>query len=112
MREIIEEQGGDPNIKPDDIPIGDKSITIKSPADGYITFVDNIAISQIAKAAGAPSMKGAGIVLHGKIGYKVKEGDPLLTIYSESETKLSKAYSLVLTLKPITVEGMILHRVK
>ncbi len=112
MKEIIEAQGGDPTITPDKIILGDKKITINATADGYITHVDNKAIKQIAKAAGAPTVKEAGVYLHGKVGYKVKEGAPLLTIYSNSETKLSQAYSLALNLKPITIEGMILQRLK
>ncbi|MGQ4833146.1 MAG: AMP phosphorylase [Candidatus Asgardarchaeia archaeon] len=112
MREIIAAQGGDPNITPEKIVLGDKTITIKATADGYITHVDNKAIKRIAKTAGAPMVKEAGVYLHGKVGYKVKEGDPLLTIYSNSETKLSQAYSLALNLKPITIEGMILSRLR
>jgi len=108
MREIIEAQGGNPNIKPDDIPVGDKVITIEAPTDSYVTHVDNTAITLIARAAGAPEDKGAGVKIHVKAGSKVKAGDPLLTIYAESSVKLSQAYSLATKLKPITLEGMIL----
>jgi len=111
MREIIEAQGGNPNIKPEDIPIGDKSVTLYSPADGYVARVDNIAIKKIARVAGAPIDKGAGVKLHGKVGYKVKKGDPIITIYAESETKLSYAHTLAMQLKPITIEGMLLQRI-
>ena len=111
MKEIIEAQGGNPNIKPEDIPIGDKSVTIHSPADGYVARVDNTAIKKIARVAGAPIDKGAGIKLHGKVGYKVKKGDPILTIYAESESKLTYAHTLAMQLKPITIEGMLLQRI-
>lgn len=47
MREIIEAQGGDPRVKPEDIPIGTHRIKLLSPADGYVVSVDNNAIKNI-----------------------------------------------------------------
>jgi len=111
MREIIEAQGGDPNIKPEDIPIGEHRVRIEAPCDGYITDVSNESIKKIARAAGAPIDKGAGIILYGKRGYKVKRGDPILEICAEREAKLSEAYALAMKLQPVTVEGMLLHRI-
>jgi len=108
LREIIEAQGGNPNIKPDDIPIGDKTADIYAPIDGYVTGIDNSAITAIARAAGAPVDKGAGVKLYYKAGYKVKKGEPILTIYAESSTKLSNAYTLAQRLRPILIEGMLL----
>ncbi|AEC51101.1 thymidine phosphorylase [Pyrococcus sp. NA2] len=109
MREIIEEQGGDPNIKPEDIPIGDKTYTIQAPTSGYVTGIDNRAITAIAREAGAPEDKGAGVRLHVKVGEKVKEGDPLITIHAESESRLDKAIVLARRLEPIKIEGMVLQ---
>lgn len=111
MREIIEAQGGNPDIKLDDIPVGEHRATINAPCDGFVTNIDNAAIVDIARVAGAPKEKGAGVVLHWKRGSQVREGEPLLEIYAEREFKLSEAYSLALQLKPITIEGMLLHEV-
>jgi AMP phosphorylase len=111
MREIIEAQGGNPYVKPGDISIGDHRVKIMSPADGYVVSVDNEAIKSIARAAGAPIDKGAGIKLHAKRGYIVKKGDPLIEIYAESEGKLSEAQALTMKIEPITVEGMLLGKV-
>ncbi|AAL81731.1 AMP phosphorylase [Pyrococcus furiosus DSM 3638] len=109
MREIIEEQGGDPDIKPEDIPIGDKTYTIHAQTNGYVTAIDNRGITAIAREAGAPEDKGAGIRLHVKVGDKVKEGDPLFTIHAESESRLDKAIVLARRLEPIKIEGMVLQ---
>ncbi len=111
MREIIEAQGGDPNVRAEDIHIGDQRVKILSPADGYVVSVDNEAIKSIARAAGAPIDKGAGIKLHAKRGYIVKKGDPLVEIFAESAAKLSEAQALTMKLEPITVEGMLLGKV-
>lgn len=110
MKQIIEAQGGNPNITLDEIPIGSKSIVVEAPCDGFITDVSNTAITAIARAAGAPIEKGAGVVLHGKRGYKVRKGEPILEIYAERESKLNEAYRIALSLKPITIEGMLLYQ--
>jgi len=111
MKEIIEAQGGNPNIRSQDVSIGSHMVSLLAPCDGYVSEVDNHSISEVAKAAGAPSDIGAGVLLHGKRGYVVKKGEPVLDIYGEHESKVSDAYALAQRLKPITVEGMLLHRI-
>ncbi|RLG45463.1 MAG: AMP phosphorylase [Thermoproteota archaeon] len=111
MREIIEAQGGNPDVRPEDIPIGEYTAEIGAPCDGYVTDVDNKSIKEIALAAGAPAEKGAGVLLHAKVGYKVEKGDPIMTIYAERESKLTEAYNVAIRTKPITVEGMLLRRI-
>ncbi|NJF25405.1 AMP phosphorylase [Thermococcus sp. Bubb.Bath] len=111
MKEIIETQGGDPNIKPDDIPVGDKTYTFTATTSGYVTAIDNRAITGIAKAAGAPEDKGAGLELYVKVGEKVKEGDPLFTIHTESEARLDQAIVFARRTEPIRIEGMVLQRI-
>jgi len=111
MREIIEAQGGDPNIKPEDIPIGDKTYTFTAATSGYITGIHNKAITEIARQAGAPEDKGAGIKLYVKVGEKIKEGDPLFTIHAESEARLEQAIVTARRSDPIKIEGMVLQRI-
>lgn len=108
MREIIEAQGGNPNVKPDEIPLGEHIHVVYSPVDGFVTKVDNIAIREIARAAGAPKDKGAGVLLHAKRGYKVRKGDKLMEIYAERSTKLHDAVKILNKRIPIVVEGMLL----
>jgi len=95
FREIIEAQGGDPNVKPDDIPLGDKKILIRSEMKGPVLWINNSVLAEIAKLAGAPKDKGAGVRLYVKIGDRVKAGDPLFEIYSESEFKLDQALKVL-----------------
>ncbi|UCE95253.1 MAG: AMP phosphorylase [Candidatus Bathyarchaeota archaeon] len=110
LREIIEVQGGNPGIQSRDIDVGNHTAEIKAPCDGFVTNVSNNAITAIARAAGAPREKGAGIALRWKRGYKVKKGDVLYRIYAERASKLSDAYNMALEMKPVTVEGMLLHK--
>jgi len=107
--EIVELQGGDPKIKTSDIPVGDKTFDILAKNDGYITSVSNDDICKIAHLAGAPKDKGAGIYLHRKVGYYAKQGEPLFTIYAESEKKLDDAIKHSLKRQPISIEGMIIE---
>lgn len=106
---IVEAMGGNPRVKPEEIPLGRYKAEVKAPIDGYVTGVYNGALSRIAMAAGAPQDKGAGVRLYVKRGHKVKEGQTLLEIYSNSEALLDEALKLVDVLKPITIEGMLLE---
>lgn len=109
FRKIVEAMGGNPDIKPEDIPVGKYKAEIRAVADGYITGVHNKPLTQIAMAAGAPKDKGAGIRLYVKRGHKVKAGQPLMEIYSNSESRLTDALKVVNKTNPIAVEGMVLE---
>lgn len=111
MKEIIEAQGGDPKISSSDVPIGEYREKVYAERGGYITEFSNKSLVKIARAAGAPKDKGAGILLHVSKGERVKEGDILFEIFSESEYKLERAIRLANELKPVTIEGMLLQRI-
>jgi len=91
LREIIAAQGGDPDIEPEDIPVGDKTFAVHSEKDGHVLWVNNAALVETARLAGAPKDKGAGVCLHKKIGDHVEKHDALLTVYAESGVKLQRA---------------------
>ncbi|WP_456328269.1 AMP phosphorylase [Archaeoglobus sp.] len=110
FKQIVEAQGGDPNIKSDDIPIGDKTYDVVSPIDGAVAKVYNHRVVKVARAAGAPKDKGAGVLLFKKGGFHVKKGDVLFRIYAEKEWKLDKAIEVALKEPPVVVSGMILER--
>ena len=105
MREIIEVQGGDPKIMPQDIHVGPFKAKVASAKKGYIMWINNRDIAHIASEAGAPKEKGSGIMLNVKLGDKVKRNDPLFTIYAERESKLEDALKLTETLQPIGIAG-------
>ncbi len=111
FKEIIEAQGGDPKIKVQDIPIGKHKFEVRSLSRGYVAKVSNSAVKLIARAAGAPRHKEAGILLSQKVGAKVKQGDILFTVYSDNSEKLSHAQILANSLVPVKVEGMVLEKI-
>ncbi|MEM3575013.1 MAG: thymidine phosphorylase, partial [Candidatus Bathyarchaeia archaeon] len=115
LREIIGAQGGDPGVKPEDIRVGDQSFTIRSEGDGYVLWIDNASMAELARLAGCPRDKGAGILLHKKIGDKVGAGEPLFTIYAERGTKLQQALEALEDMRAIGVGErmeMLIHEVR
>ncbi len=111
MKEIIEVQGGNPNITSKDIKIGKYSKKIFSDDEGYVTHMSNRAVVRIARTAGAPKDQGAGILFHITKGEKVEKGAFLFEIYSNSEYKLKQSVNLTKQLKPVRLEGMLLERI-
>lgn len=108
MREIIELQGGDPMIKSYNVPLGHYSYDVVAEQSGKIFHIDNKTISKIARLAGAPLDKGAGIYLHCIRGDRIEKGDKLFTIYAESEAKLSFAIKALENLEPVEMRKMLL----
>ena len=88
FQEIIEAQGGNPHIELKDLQVGVFSQTIRAKKAGKIKKVSNKLVTRIAKMAGAPTDKGAGIYLHKNIKDKVLKNEPLFTIYAENKEKL------------------------
>jgi len=95
FREIIEAQGGNPNIKPEDIPIGRYTYDFVAEEDGFVIWMDNGGFASLARAAGSPIFKGAGVLLYKKVGDAVKKGEKVFTIYAESEGKLEDALKVL-----------------
>jgi AMP phosphorylase len=111
MREIIDAQGGDGKVSSAQVPVGQCRAEILAPSDGYITRVSNAAMNQIARAAGAPIEKGAGIMLYGKEGHKVSKGQKVIEIFAERDSRVDEAYNMAVKLGPINIEGMLLQEV-
>jgi len=91
LQEIIKAQGGNPNIKPEGIKIGKFKYIYRSKNQGRVEYIDNKLLTRVAKLAGAPEEKGAGIYLNVHLKYKVKKNDILFTLYSENQSKLKYA---------------------
>jgi AMP phosphorylase len=111
MSEIIEAQGGNGRLRSAQISVGRCHAEVIAPCGGYITHVSNAAINQIARAAGAPVEKAAGIILHGKEGHKVSKGQKLIEIFAERDSRVDEAYQLAVKLEPVVIEGMLIQEV-
>jgi thymidine phosphorylase len=58
---------------------------------GRIAAIDNRKIAKLAKLAGAPEARAAGVELHVKLGHSVSVGDPLCTVHAEAPGELAYA---------------------
>ncbi len=94
FNEILEEQGLIQN-NPLKIKIGKYELKVLSIKTGKVKFIDNKQICDIAKIAGAPKDKGAGLYLNFHKKDFVNKGDCLYTIYSNSKLNLLDAKKLV-----------------
>jgi AMP phosphorylase len=116
MREIIAVQGGNPAVTPEDLPVGPEKAVVRSQAAGKVLWLSTDDIVRIAREAGCPKEKGAGVILHAKLGDTVHKDDVLLEIYAERASKLESALALAKRLSPIVLskkpdEKMILDRI-
>ena len=116
LREIIGTQGGNENLKPKSIPVGDKVVEVKAKVSGKVLFISCEGVAQIAREAGAPKEKGAGVVLKAKLGDSVRVGSVLFEVYAEREGKLSSALELAERIQPFVLsrkaeERMLLDQV-
>lgn len=67
--------------------------TIVAPHAGIVTIIQNRSLARIARLAGAPTDKAAGIDFHSPLLTKIVKGQPLFTIYSETQSQLEYALS-------------------
>ena len=109
--EIVAAQNGRPDLKSTDLEPGKYSYDVLANNPGYVHSIDNKEIVAIAKTAGSPSDKGAGLMIFKKKGQRVEHGDVLMTIYAESEAKLKRAKELAISNSPFDIEGMLIKRV-
>ena len=94
FKQILQAQGGKPNIKPEEIKLGKYKYDIQASNKGVIRHIDNKTISKIARVAGAPKDQSAGIYLYAHVSNQVNEKDIIYTIYSDSKEKLEFARDL------------------
>ncbi len=111
MKKIINAQNGDPEIKPEDIKVGPHVAKIEAEEDGFVTEVENKFINRIAKIAGCPAAKKAGIEIGQKIGQQVYKGDVIFKIFAPSEEKLQEALDYYQNHKPQIMGGMTIEKV-
>lgn len=64
---------------------------IESDTYGRIAEIDNRKIARIAKFAGAPDDAAAGLRLHVRVGDEIETGQPLITLYADTESEIAYA---------------------
>jgi thymidine phosphorylase len=69
--------------------------SIDAPHTGVVTAIDNRRLAKIAKLAGAPQAKAAGVDLHCPVGSRVERGMPLFTVHAETPGEMQYALKYI-----------------
>ncbi|MFD7381886.1 thymidine phosphorylase [Streptomyces anulatus] len=94
-RRMISAQGGDPDAE---LPTAREQHVVTAPASGVLTRLDAYDVGVAAWRLGAgrarkedPVQAGAGVELHAKPGDTVTEGQPLMTLHTDTPEKFDYA---------------------
>lgn len=83
---ICEQQGG---LR--DLPRATFTHEVLSASAGIVSNIDNRLLARVAKLAGAPGAKAAGVDVHVELGQRVESSEPLYTIHTETPGELAYA---------------------
>ena len=90
MNDIIHAQGSK-SFDHNQPELGSLSFDITAPSPGVITGIDNLQLAHIARLAGAPKVKSAGVDLQCKLGDEVHIGTVLYRVYANYPADLEFA---------------------
>ncbi|MDR1851401.1 MAG: thymidine phosphorylase [Propionibacteriaceae bacterium] len=94
-RSMIAAQGGNPDAE---LPWAKATETVTASESGYITQIDALSVGIAARRLGAGRARkedsvqaGAGVVLHKKPGDKVKAGEVIFELHTDTPEKFARA---------------------
>ena len=111
MKEIIKAQGGkiDSSTKIIYSPLNQ---VFKAEEAGIIQDLKVHGFTKVARLAGAPANKKAGVLLHKEEGDKIKKGEPIYTIFAENKIKLASAINYAKGNPPFVLKTVVLTKVR
>ena len=110
MKEIIKAQGGTINSSKK-IKLSSNKIEILSKKSGKIERLDLTALKDIARKAGAPADKKAGLMLRVEEDDLIERGQVLFEIYGENQRKLEIAKITALKNNPIKLGEVVIEKI-
>jgi putative thymidine phosphorylase len=90
FKQIIEAQGGNPNVNSQKMQLAKYSFEGIADKSGFLKEINSRNITSVAKILGAPKQKLAGIYLNKKIGEKIIKGETIYTLFSENVYNLKE----------------------
>ena len=94
-RRMISAQGGDPDA---DLPVAREQEQVLAERDGVLTTLDAYAVGVAAWRLGAgrarkedPVQAGAGVEIHARPGDRVRAGQPVLTLHTDTPERFARA---------------------
>lgn len=103
FKEIIGAQGGKVNSL-DSLSTGKFKKDFFSHKKTVVKKIDNQKINSLARVAGCPADKKAGVLIHKKTGTVVNKGEKIITIYAESKFRLREAINFYRKENPIIID--------
>ena len=105
LKEIINTQNEKKNFdsKVENLKLAKFKKVVKAKRDGKITTISNKGINSLCRVLGTPETISAGCYLHKHLG-KVSKGELLLTLYTESRSKMRDALKFIKEFKPIEIK--------
>ena len=103
--EFVTAQGGDTSVFDGErlLPVAPLSMDVLSTADGYVSSIScaDVGMASLLTGAGRETKDdvldlSAGLIVHRKVGDRVRKGDAIATVYSSDEKKLESAAAKLL----------------
>jgi pyrimidine-nucleoside phosphorylase len=100
FRALVEAQGGDPAVVDDParLPSAPFVAELRSPKTGYLRRVDARTVGEVSVRLGAgrerkgdPIDHSVGLLVHAKVGDRMKAGEPLFTIHARDGESAARA---------------------
>ena len=101
MQKIIEAQG--PSVCR--TGLGTLTADVLAASDGVVEAIDCLRLNRLARTAGAPIDKGAGVKVFKKIGDRVETGEPLYRIYAFDQSEFDLAVAATKSNPGYVIDG-------
>ncbi len=123
FKEMIRNQGGDDSIvdRPENLPQAEFVIELPAKESGYISemVADQLGIAAMLLGAGRRTKEdtidySVGLMLHKKVGDSVTAGEPLVTVYANSQAiddVKTKIYENIFITKEKVAEPTLIHQI-
>ncbi|TFI73108.1 pyrimidine-nucleoside phosphorylase [Carnobacterium divergens] len=123
FKEMIRNQGGDESIvdHPENLPQAEFVIELPAKESGYVSemVADQLGIAAMLLGAGRRTKEdtidySVGLMLHKKVGDSVTAGEPLVTVYANSQTiddVKAKIYENIFITKEKVAEPTLIHQI-
>lgn len=72
-------------------PVAKHALPLPAPVSGRVVHINSRKLARLAKLAGAPRARAAGVYMHVRLGSEVERGEPMIDLHAETLTELDYA---------------------
>ncbi|MET0449125.1 MAG: thymidine phosphorylase [Aeromicrobium sp.] len=119
-KQMISAQGGDPDAA---LPVAKESHVVVAPSSGVLARLDALSVGVSAWRLGAGRSRpgeqvqaAAGVVMHAKPGDRVTEGQPLMTLHTDTPERFERALAALdggfdIGSDDVEIRGVVIDRI-